>query len=324
MILDRPTASAPYFIYDGSAVIAESTAPNTVSAYYTPGIDQKRNGFQDFFRENALGSTLQMLNSGDLIADRFEYDAYGITYTFQQNRFTPYKFAGKHGYYSDSDSGMNLLGHRYYLPLLGRFLTQDPIGHGAGLNLYQYVGNNPLVKTDPNGTDAVVMWGRNKANRGYFRDLAKVYAANYERTPLAVVESWRSHHPVAHIFHVESVADIQKALSTPNIDTIIYLGHAGAGALYLSDQKITAEQVSELSSRNVTPGAHILLAGCDTAGYRYQGPSMAQAFADRFRTGVSGADGGLSFGLPFFGIDWYPGMLRAANGMKTVYPHHLD
>jgi len=47
---------------------------------------------------------------------------------------------------------MLLLGHRYYLPRLGRFLTQDPIGQAGGLNLYAYCENNPLNKVDPDGT----------------------------------------------------------------------------------------------------------------------------------------------------------------------------
>ena len=64
---------------------------------------------------------------------------------------TPFGFVGKAGYYSDEESGLQLLGHRYYLPKLGRFLTQDPTGHDAGLNLYQYASDNPVVRTDPDG-----------------------------------------------------------------------------------------------------------------------------------------------------------------------------
>ena len=48
---------------------------------------------------------------------------------------------------------MQLLGARYYLPQLGRFLTQDPIGHEGGLNLYAYCGDSPLTRVDPDGKD---------------------------------------------------------------------------------------------------------------------------------------------------------------------------
>jgi len=68
-----------------------------------------------------------------------EYDAYGIeTYQYVKG-VAPrgsLRFVGKQGYVSDDDSGLRLAGRRYYFPPLGQWLTQDPKGHAAGLNLY--------------------------------------------------------------------------------------------------------------------------------------------------------------------------------------------
>ena len=40
---------------------------------------------------------------------------------------------------------------RNYLPYLGRWLTRDPLGEAGGLNLYAFVGNNPVNWVDPWG-----------------------------------------------------------------------------------------------------------------------------------------------------------------------------
>jgi RHS repeat-associated protein len=43
---------------------------------------------------------------------------------------------------------------RFYAPQLGRFLQTDPVGGADDLNLYAYVGNNPINFTDPSGLAA--------------------------------------------------------------------------------------------------------------------------------------------------------------------------
>jgi RHS repeat-associated protein len=68
-------------------------------------------------------------------------------------------FTGKE---RDSESGNDYFGARYYASSMGRFLSPDwsagptavpyaDLQNPQSLNLYEYVGNNPLTRTDPNG-----------------------------------------------------------------------------------------------------------------------------------------------------------------------------
>jgi hypothetical protein len=41
--------------------------------------------------------------------------------------------------------------NRFYDPKLGRFLQTDPIGFDGGMNMYGYVGGDPINSTDPLG-----------------------------------------------------------------------------------------------------------------------------------------------------------------------------
>jgi RHS repeat-associated protein len=56
--------------------------------------------------------------------------------------------------------GLSFFRNRFYDQASGRWLQEDPIGLAGGMNLYQYVGNNPATYTDPFGLCPwCVAWG---------------------------------------------------------------------------------------------------------------------------------------------------------------------
>ncbi len=101
---------------------------------------------------NYLGScSLELDSQGSLISYE-EYFPYGGTALLageneREVRLKEYRFSGK----ERDITGLYDYGARYYLPWLGRWLNPDPGGTVDGLNLYAFVGGNPVIHTDPNG-----------------------------------------------------------------------------------------------------------------------------------------------------------------------------
>jgi RHS repeat-associated protein len=58
---------------------------------------------------------------------------------------------------NDADTGLVYMQQRYYDPIAGRFLSQDPVttdaATGSAFNRYAYAQNNPYRYTDPDGRE---------------------------------------------------------------------------------------------------------------------------------------------------------------------------
>jgi len=99
---------------------------------------------------DAVGSVRLVVNAqSGAIVQRMDYDAFGNVVLDTNPGFQPFGFAG--GLY-DPDTGLLRFGARDYDATIGRWTTKDPLLlGGADSNLYRYVQNDPVNRTDPHG-----------------------------------------------------------------------------------------------------------------------------------------------------------------------------
>jgi RHS repeat-associated protein len=97
-----------------------------------------------------LGSVRLVVNTQNgQVAQRLDYDAWGLVTQDTNPGFQPFGFAG--GLY-DAQTGLVRFGARDYDPVVGRWTSKDPIGfEGGDGNLYAYVINDPVNLSDVEG-----------------------------------------------------------------------------------------------------------------------------------------------------------------------------
>lgn len=80
----------------------------------------------------------------------YQYDAFGNLPLglFDDGTGRQVRFSTK---YADAETGLYYYGYRYYHPMLGRWITRDPIGHAGAINMYGFVGNDPIGRLDTLG-----------------------------------------------------------------------------------------------------------------------------------------------------------------------------
>jgi len=114
-----------------------------------PGIDADRLCYS---HSDHLGSSVTEIDQRAQVISRESYYPFGATSSMaaRSQIEADYKFTR----YSRKEmdvTGLYYYGARYYAPWLCRWVSADPAGDKDGLNLYAFVGNNPMTYVDTRG-----------------------------------------------------------------------------------------------------------------------------------------------------------------------------
>ena len=115
-----------------------------------PGADATASAYRCMYTDK-LGSVRVVRDQNKLQKASYDYDPYGGQYQFSglpvNHGFT--------GHTWDAETALYYAPYRYYSPAATRWLTRDPLGMVDGLNVYGYVGENPVTRIDRTGLSAL-------------------------------------------------------------------------------------------------------------------------------------------------------------------------
>jgi len=149
--------------------------------------------------------------SGTTTVGTCDYFAYGTLKSQTGTDVCRFKFSSKE---REASCGFSYYGFRIYAPQWQRWLNRDPVAEGGGINLYQYLFNEPLGWLDPEGSEGVGMGpgSANPENIKVLLELEEIAGQNSARSAIAKGTKCS----LEKLLHLQKLEQARKKLETLN------------------------------------------------------------------------------------------------------------
>lgn len=153
-IYKSSSSGTSIFGYDGDNLIEETNSSGTAVARYSQGLNideplaMLRSSTTSYYNADGLGTITSLANTAGSLAETYTFDSFGNQTASSGSLTNPFQYTARE---NDPETGLYYYRARYYDPLVGRFVSEDPAGFFGGFDFYNYTKNEPVDFGDPTG-----------------------------------------------------------------------------------------------------------------------------------------------------------------------------